>query len=56
LFKAEEILALQLASIHNITFYHWVFRTAREAILAGNFHEWKGRQLARFGAEVADVH
>ena len=41
LFKAGEILALQLATIHNLTFYLWLVRTAREAILEDRFATWK---------------
>jgi queuine tRNA-ribosyltransferase len=41
LFVADEILGLQLASLHNIAFYLWLARTAREKILSGDFKEWK---------------
>ncbi|PKL86794.1 MAG: tRNA guanosine(34) transglycosylase Tgt [Ignavibacteriae bacterium HGW-Ignavibacteriae-1] len=41
LFIADEILGLQLASLHNIAFYLWLARTAREKILAGDFTKWK---------------
>ncbi len=53
LFKAGEILALQLASLHNLTFYLWLARTARERILEGTFHTWKADMLHRFGAGTA---
>jgi queuine tRNA-ribosyltransferase len=45
LFKASEILALQLATIHNLTFYLWLVRTARQAILEGRFAIWKSEFL-----------
>lgn len=41
LFNAKEILALELATIHNLTFYLNLIRTAREKIIQGNFVEWK---------------
>jgi queuine tRNA-ribosyltransferase len=41
LFIAREILALELASIHNLSFYLNLMRTAREKIIEGNFSEWK---------------
>jgi queuine tRNA-ribosyltransferase len=41
LFVAGEILALQIASIHNLTFYLWLVTEARKQILAGNFNSWK---------------
>lgn len=37
----KEILGAQIASIHNLTFYLWLVRTARERILAGQFKAWK---------------
>ncbi len=41
LFIAEEILALELASIHNLHFYLDLTREARKRILDGSFYEWK---------------
>ena len=41
LFIAGEILALELASIHNLNFYLILMRTAREKIIEGRFSEWK---------------
>jgi queuine tRNA-ribosyltransferase len=41
LFIADEILALQIASIHNLAFYLWLVKEAREHILTGNFTSWK---------------
>jgi queuine tRNA-ribosyltransferase len=41
LFKVNEILALQIASIHNLAFYLWLVKEARRRIIAGNFTSWK---------------
>lgn len=41
LFKAKELLAMQIASIHNLAFYLWLVREARRQILADNFAAWK---------------
>jgi queuine tRNA-ribosyltransferase len=41
----KEILGAQIASIHNLTFYLWLVRTARERIKAGDFREWKERMV-----------
>ena len=41
LFNAKEILALELATIHNLTFYLDLVREARKRILDGSFVEWK---------------
>ncbi len=41
LYKAQELLALQIGSIHNLAFYLWLVREARKHILEGDFREWK---------------
>ena len=41
LFVAEEILGLQIASIHNLAFYLWLVTEARKHILEGDFSSWK---------------
>lgn len=41
LFAANELLALQIASVHNLSFYLHLVRQAREHILAGDFNSWK---------------
>ena len=41
LFKAQELLALEIASIHNLSFYLWLVGEARMHILAGDFRDWK---------------
>ena len=56
LFKSGEILALQLASMHNLTFYLWLLSQAREAILARNFDAWKDAALAALSAGTADTN
>ena len=38
---SKEILGAQIASIHNLTFYLWLVKEAREQILAGTFSAWK---------------
>lgn len=45
LFIAKEILALELSSIHNLYFYHYLMRTARSKIIEGNFIEWKSKVI-----------
>ena len=41
LFKAQELLALQIGSIHNLAFYLWLVGEARKHILASDFSTWK---------------
>ena len=48
LFVTKEILALQLASIHNLSLFLWIVRESRKAILEKRFSEWKTTMLARF--------
>lgn len=45
LFVADEILALQIASIHNLSFYLWLVKTAREKIVEGDFFSWKNKMV-----------
>ena len=47
LFHAQEYLALQIASIHNLSFYLWLVNEARAHILAGDFNAWKDDMLVR---------
>ena len=41
LFKAQELLALQIASIHNLAFYLRLVSDAREHIIKGDYTSWK---------------
>ncbi len=41
LFKAKELLAMQIASIHNLAFYLWLVGEARKHILADAYTDWK---------------
>ena len=41
LYKSQELLALQIGSIHNLAFYLWLVREARRHILEGDFSSWK---------------
>jgi queuine tRNA-ribosyltransferase len=47
LFKAKELLALQIASIHNLAFYLWLVKEARAHIIAGDFTSWKARMVQK---------
>lgn len=41
LFQAQEILAMRMASLHNLRFYHRLLQAIREAIAAGEFDSWQ---------------
>ncbi|MEI8134959.1 MAG: tRNA guanosine(34) transglycosylase Tgt [bacterium] len=48
LVNSEETLALTLASMHNITFYQELVKTAREKIIAGTFDSWKTEFIGNY--------
>ena len=43
----QEMLAAEIASLHNIAFYLRLVRMAREHILAGDFHDWKEQMVVK---------
>ena len=47
LFVSQEILAMQIASIHYLAFYLWLVGEARSHILAGDFKAWKDETVVR---------
>ena len=47
LFKAQELLALEIASIHNLAFYLWLVGEARKHIIVGDFSSWKEIMVKR---------
>lgn len=52
LFKAQELLALQIASIHNLAFYLWLVNEARKHIIAGDFTVWKAMMVKRVSTRL----
>jgi len=51
LVQSKEVLALQLATIHNLAFYHWLMDGARKAIVEQRFKNWKHSVIARMRRE-----
>jgi queuine tRNA-ribosyltransferase len=49
---SKEILAAQIASIHNLTFYLWLVGQAREHILAGDFAVWKDQMVKKVSTRL----
>jgi len=47
LFIGEELLAMQIASVHNLAFYLWLVKEARKHIIAGDFASWKKETAER---------
>ena len=52
LFAANEILALQIASVHNLNFYLRLVETAREKIIEGTFAAWKDETVKRLSVRL----
>jgi len=46
LFVSSEILGLEIASIHNLSFYLHLVKQAREHILLGDYSTWKNEMIA----------
>jgi len=47
LLHSKEMLGAQISSLHNLAFYLWLVRTAREKIAAGTFRSWKEYMVPR---------
>lgn len=47
LFVAGEMLGSMIASEHNLAFYLWLVKQARQQILAGEFTAWKNRMIPK---------
>ncbi|MBQ0157724.1 MAG: tRNA guanosine(34) transglycosylase Tgt [Bacteroidales bacterium] len=52
LFKAKELLAMQIASIHNLAFYLRLVGEARAHILADDFAQWKSQAIAELSRRL----
>ena len=52
LFHAQELLAMQIASIHNLAFYLWLAGEARKHIIAGDFSTWKPMMVKRLSTRL----
>lgn len=52
LFIAQELLAAQIASIHNLGFYLWLVKEARKHIIAGDFASWKNIMVEKLSKRL----
>jgi queuine tRNA-ribosyltransferase len=52
LFKAQELLAMQIASIHNLAFYLRLVTDARQHIEQGDFVAWKRSIIDQLGRRI----
>lgn len=49
---SQEILAAQIASIHNLAFYLWLVNEARNKIIEGTFYEWKNKMVKQLNQRL----
>ena len=49
---SKEILGAQIATIHNLSFYLWLVKEARQKILAGGFAAWKKEMTEKLGKRL----
>lgn len=52
LFVSKEILGAQIASIHNLAFYLWLVKEARERIINGDFSSWKKAMVKKVSKRI----
>ena len=52
LFISKELLAMQIASIHNLAFYLWLVGEARKYIQLGDFSGWKKGMMEQLGRRL----
>lgn len=52
LIKAKENLAIQIATVHNLSFYLALMKEARKRILDGTFRTWKDEQVKKLGRRL----
>ena len=49
---SKEMLAAQIASIHNLSFYLWLVGQAREKIISGEFSDWKNHMAKKVSTRL----
>jgi len=52
LIRSQEILGAQIASLHNLHFYLWLVKQARERIIEGTFYDWKEKMVKVLGQRL----
>jgi len=52
LFMTRESLGAQIASLHNLTFFLWLVREARQQIVDGKFLSWKAQMVSKLAARL----
>ena len=49
---SKEILGAQIASLHNLAFYLWLVKEARNKIIEGTFYEWKNKMIPQLSQRL----
>lgn len=52
LFVCKEILALEIASLHNLSFYLWLVEETRKHIIEDDFHVWKPMMIEKMSRRL----
>jgi queuine tRNA-ribosyltransferase len=52
LFHSQEILAMQIATLHNLSFFLWLVGEARKRIIKGDFTIWKNEMVKKLGQRL----
>ena len=52
LLVCNELLAAQIASVHNLGFYLWLVKEARKRIIDGTFYEWKTKMVKQVATRL----
>lgn len=52
LVHSNEMLGSQIATLHNLHFYLWLVKEAREKIISGSFSEWKNRMIKQLSQRL----
>jgi queuine tRNA-ribosyltransferase len=52
LVHSQELLAAQIASVHNLAFYLWLVSEARTKIIEGTFYEWKNKMIPKLSQRL----
>ena len=52
LIVSKELLGMQILSIHNLAFYLWLVKEARNHIFAGDFSSWKSKMVEKLARRL----
>ena len=52
LLQSNELLAAQIASVHNLSFYLWLVEEARAHIMEGDFASWKNSMVKKLNQRL----